>query len=300
MVVTRSNIAKALQCGVNEFWGMGYKDLPLQLEEIFDTQSSSKAYEEDVQLVGTGLMPVKPEGSAIAYDNIRQGITQRYTHLTYAMGIIFTHEMLMDKQIQLGLKQAKYLGRSARQTQETIAANILNRAFDPAYTWGDGTSLINTAHPRISGGTYSNRIAVDADLSEAALEAVMTQIRNLEDDRGLKIAAMGVTLVVPPALAFEAARILKSTNQSGNDLNNINVLRSEYNIKLVVNNYLTDPDAWFVLTDIQDGLKRFVREKISSPVHENDFDTNNIKYKVMFRESYGVTDPRRIFGSGGS
>ena len=161
--VNTGNIAKALQVGVNKFWGMGYGEHALQLTDIFDEENSTKAYEEDVQLVGTGLMPVKAQGASVAYDAIRQGYTQRYTHLTYAMGIIFTYEMLADKQYDLGFKQARYLGFSARQTQETVAANVLNRAFNSSYTYADGVELRSTAHAKISGGTFANELATPAD-----------------------------------------------------------------------------------------------------------------------------------------
>lgn len=299
-IVNTGSIAKALQVGVNKFWGMGYTDKPLQLTEIFDTEQSSKAYEEDVQLVGTGLFPVKAEGASVQYDSIRQGFVKRYTHVTYAMGIIFTYEMLADNQYDLGLKRAKYLGRSARLTQETLAANVLNRGFNGAYTGADGKALFASDHPNISGGTWRNQLSVAADLSHAALEQALIDIDGFTDDRGLLIGAKGVKLIVPAALRFEAARILKSTLESGTANNDINALRSEAMMPFVVNNYLTDPDAWFVKTDVQDGLKRFQREAPSAPVRENDFDTRNIKFATFFRESYGWTDPRGIFGSPGA
>lgn len=298
-IINRSSIAKALQPGVNKFWGMGYKDLPLQLTEIFTTETSTKAFEEDVQLVGTGLFAVKPEGSPVSYDSVRQGYVQRYNHVTYALGVIFTHEAIMDQQYDLGLKQAKFLGMSARRTQETVAANILNRAFNPAYPWADGKELIATDHPRISGGTWSNELATPSDLSHAALEQMLTQIRTMTDDRGNKLAQRGVKLVVPPELEFEARRLLETQAQPGTDFNDINTLTNQ-GIKLVVNNYLTDPDAWFVITDVMDGLKRFVREPVKAPERETEFDTDNIKFKSRFRESYGVTDPRSIAGSPGA
>jgi hypothetical protein len=300
MAVNTGNIAKALQVGVNKFWGMGYGEHALELSHIFDEETSMKAYEEDVQLVGTGLMPKKAEGAGISYDNIRQGYVQRYTHFTYALGIIFTYEMLQDKQYELGFKQAKYLGFSARQTQETIAANILNRAFNSSYTYADGKELCATDHPKVSGGTFSNELTTAADLSHASLEQALIDIDNFTNDRGLKIAVKGRKLIVPPALRFEAARILKSTQESGTDFNDINAIRSEGMLDMCVNHYLTDSDAFFIKTDCPDGMKRIVRERISAPVSENDFDTNNAKFKVMFRESYGNTDPRGIFGSPGA
>ena len=300
-VVNTGNIAKALQVGVNKFWGMGYQEhKPLQVAKIFDDTPSIKAYEEDVQLVGTGLVPVKNQGAAISYDAIRQGYVQRYSHLMYSMGIIFTHEMLADKQYDLGFKQARYLGFSARQTQETVAANVLNRAFNSSYTFADGVELCSTVHPKISGGTFANELTVAADLSHASLEQAMIDIDDFTDDRGLKIAVKGQRLIVPTALRYEACRILKSTLESGTANNDINALQQECDLEICVNNHLTDPDAWFVKTDCMDGMKRFVREKVSAPTSENDFDTFNGKFKIYFRESYGNTDPRGIFGSSGA
>lgn len=300
MTVNTGSIAKALQVGVNKFWGMGYGEHPLELSEIFDEENSGKAYEEDVQLVGTGLIPVKPQGGGFSYDTIRQGYTERYTHLTYAMGIIFTYEMLQDNQYQLGFKQARYLGFSARQTQETVAANVMNRAFNSSYTFADGVSLLNAAHPKISGGTASNILATAADLSHASLEQALIDIDDFENDRGLKIAVKGKKLCVPTALRFQSARILKSVQESGTADNDINAIRTEGNLEMCVNHYFTDPDAWFIKTDAPDGMKRFVRERVSAPVSENDFDTYNAKYKCLFRESYGNTDWRGIFGSPGA
>lgn len=298
--VNTGSIAKALQVGVNKFWGMAYNQHPLQLKDIFDEENSTKAYEEDVQLVGTGLFPSKAQGAAVSYDTIRQGYVQRYTHVTYALGIIFTYEMLQDKQYDLGFKQAKYLGRSARVTQETIAANILNRAFNSSYTYADALELCSTVNPNISGGTYRNELATAADLSHASLEQAMIDIDDFKDDRGLAVAVKAKTLIVPTALRFEAARILKSTQESGTANNDINAIRSETNLGVSVNNYLTDADAWFIKTDAMDGMKRIVREAVGAPVSENDFDTYSAKFKSMFRESYGCTDKRGIFGSPGA
>lgn len=298
-VVKRSDIAKALQPGINKWWGMSYQQLPLQLEKIFDTFKSSKSYEEDQQLVGTGLFPVKPEGSATAYDKVSQGRNYKYNHLTYSMGVMFTHEMLMDKQYDLGLKKVKFLADSARRTQETVAANILNRAFNSAYTYADGIELIATNHPLVGGGTQSNELATPADLSHAALEQALIDIGNFVDDRGQKMAHRATKLIIPPSLEYEARRILESSLQSGTDFNDINTLKDS-GLQIVVANYLTDTDAWFLKTDVSDGLKRFVREPVSAPKRETDFDTDNIKFKVMFRESYGATDFRGIYGSPGA
>lgn len=297
-VVNTGAIAKALQPGVNKWWGMGYGEHSLELTDIFDTENSDKKYEEDVQLVGPGLMPEKAEGAPVTYQNVRQGYVQRYTHATYAMGIIFTYEMLMDKQYDLGLKRARYLGFSARQTQETVAANVLNRAFSSSYTFADGKELCATDHPNVSGGTFRNELATAADLSHASLEQALIDIDDFEDDRGLKIAVRGTRLIVPTALRFQAQRILESSQESGTADNDKNVLMDV--LSLHVNHYLTDSDAWFVKTNCPDGMKRFVREAVGAPVRENDFDTRNIKYACFFRESYGATDVRGIYGSPGA
>lgn len=300
-VVNTGSLAKALQPGVNKFWGMGYDEKkPLQLTQIFDREDSSKSYEEDVQLVGTGLVPTKAEGASITFDSIRQGFVTRYSHLTYAMGIIFTYEMLSDEQYGLGLKNARYLGFSQRQTRETVAANILNRAFNSGYTFGDGKELIATDHPNVSGGAWSNELATPADLSSAALEQAMIDIDGFTDDRGLKIAVKATRLIVPAALRFEAARLLKTEKKPGSADNDINAVRSETGLDFVVNNYLTDNDAWFIKTDVMDGLKNFMREAPSQPVRENDFDTRNLKFAIFHRESFGATDVRGIYGSAGS
>lgn len=300
-VVNTGSIAKALQPGVNKFWGLGYNEKkPLQLEQIFDRETSSKSYEEDVQMVGTGLVPTKAEGASITFDSIRQGYVTRYSHLTYAMGIIFTYEMLSDEQYNLGLKNARYLGFSQRQTREIVAANILNRAFNSSYTGGDGKELCATDHPNISGGTWANELATAADLSEASLEQAMIDIRGFTDDRGLRIAVMPKRLIVPSALQFEAARVLKTDKRVGTADNDINAIRSEIGLDFVVNDYLTDSDAWFIKTDAMDGLKNFMREAPSAPVRENDFDTRNLKFAIFHRESFGWTDPRNIYGSPGA
>lgn len=295
--VNTGNIAKALQVGVNKFWGMGYGQHPLELNDIFETFDSSKAYEEDVQIVGTGLFPVKAQGAPISYDMVKQGFTTRYSQLTYAMGIIFTWEMLKYKQYDLGLKQARYLGHSARQTQETIAANVLNRAFNSSYLGGDGKELCATDHPLQGGGTYRNELATPADLSHAAIEQALIDIGKFTDDRGLKIAVKAVSLIHPTELQFEADRILNSSLQSGTANNDKNTLSGKLTPKM--NHYLTDPDAWFIKTNVMDGMKRFVTEALKAPTSENDFDTYNAKFKTMFAEAYGWTDPRCIYGSPG-
>lgn len=298
--VNTGAIAKALQVGVNTWWGMGYGEHPLELDDIFDRETSSKAYEEDVQIVGTGLFPVKAESAGVSYDAIRQGYTQRYTHVTYALGVIFSYEMIADNQYSLGFKKARYIGFSARQTQETLAANLLNRGFNSSYAFADGKELCATDHPNVTGGTFRNELATSADLSHASLEQAMIDIDAFTDDRGLQIAVVGRKLIVPKELRFEAARILKSTQESGTANNDINAINTETDLSASVNHYLTDTDAWFIKTSAMDGMKRFTREAPGAPVRENDFDTRNLKFATFFRESYGVTDVRGIFGSQGA
>jgi hypothetical protein len=298
-VINTGSIAKALQVGVNKFWGMGYDEkTPLQLLQIYDTESSEKAYEEDVQLVGTGLFPQIAEGAPVAYDSIRQGFIKRYNHLEWAMGVIFTHNMLADNQYDLGFKRAKYLGFSQRQTQEVVAANILNRGFNASYTGADGKELFATDHVNISGGTFRNELATAADFSHAALEQALIDIDGFKDDRGLQIAAKAKTLILPKELRFEASRVLESTLESGTANNDINAVKGI--VPYTVNNYLDDPDAWFIKTNVMDGLKRFVREAAGAPQQENDFDTRNLKFASFYRESYGWTDPRGAYGSPGA
>jgi len=302
-IVNTGSVPKALQVGVNRFWGMGYREkTPLQRNQIFYNETSEKAYEEDVQLVGTGKFRQKAEGAAVEYDTIRQGFIKRYNQVTWALGVMFTYEMLSDKQYDLGFKQAKYLGYSARQTQETNSANVLNRAFNTSYTGGDAKALCVTDHPNISGGTWSNTLATAADFSHAALEQILIQIGQAQDDRGNIIGLRGVKLIGPENLRYDFARVLKSTQESGTPNNDINAIRTEENLQPIINSYLTDTDAWFVLTDLMegDGLKVIIREPASAPVQENDFDTRNLKFASFFREIPGWTDARHAWGSAGA
>lgn len=297
-VVTTGSIAKAIWPGVNKFYGLGYNEHPTEYDKIFEVVSSNKLYEEDVQLVGTGLAPVKSEANPIAYDTIKQGYTTRYTNVVYALGFQITREMIEDDQYSLGFKKAQYLGRSIRLTQDIIAANVLNRGFNSSYTGGDGKELFATDHPNISGGTFSNELTTAADLSEASLEQACIDIEGFTDDRGLQMAAMGKKLIIPRQLKFEAHRILKSLQQNDTANNAVNVLNS-MGMEIVLNHYLTDADAWFVKTDVQDGLKYFNR-RAPEFADDSDFDTENAKFKGSVRFSVGWTDPRGCFGSPGA
>jgi len=297
-VVTTGSIAKAIWPGVNKFYGMGYNEHPLEYSMIFDTESSSKLYEEDVILSGTGLAPKKPEGESVSYDSIKQGWTTRYTNVVYALGIQVTREMIEDDQYDLAFKKARYLGRSIRITQETVSANILNRAFNSSYTGGDGKEMCATDHPNVAGGTFSNELTTSADLSEASLEQACIDIAGFTDDRGLQIAANARKLIIPRQLKFEAHRILKSTLQNDSANNAVNALK-QMNLDIVMNHYLTDADAWFLKTDVPDGLKYFNR-RAPEFKDDNDFDTENAKFKGSVRFSVGHTDPRGVFGSPGA
>jgi hypothetical protein len=301
MAINRGNFAKALWPAVNAWIGQGYGEHPLELTSLFDEYSSDKAYEEDMSVSGFGLFTLGAEGENVTYDSMQQGFLTRYTHLKYFSGFIITSEMVDDDQYNIiGQKRGNALGFSARQTQETVGANVYNRAFNSSFTGGDGKELLSTSHPNISGGTYSNKLATDADLSEAALEQAAIDIMGFTNDRGLKIPVMIQSLIIPTALAFEAERILKSPLQNDSAQNAVNVLKMAGTIPSIVkNHYLTDADAWFLRTNAPDGLKRWVR-KAFSPSEDNDFDSDNLKYKAVYREAYGWSEPRALYGSSGA
>jgi len=302
-VVTTGQIAKALRPGVKTWWGQEYNAEAQEWSRIFDVESSSMAYEEAVQLVGTGLAPVKPEGTAISYDSFRQGYTTRLTHSTYALGMIITEEMIDDNQYtQVARARARMLGRSMKLTKEHKHANILNNAFDSNYPGGDAKELLATDHPLQGGGTFQNELTTAADLSESALEDLLILIDQAVDDRGLKIALKGQMLVIAPGNRFVAQRIMASTNQTGTANNDINAVRSLGFLPsgYMVNHYLTDADAWFVKTDVMDGLKHYRRRAPSGPVSDNDFDTSNVRFKVSERYVAGWIDPRGLYGSAGA
>ena len=300
-VITTSSFAKALWPGVNAWYGKAYNDYTTEWDKLFEKNTSKKAYEEDVGMSGFGLAAVKQEGAPIQYDTERQGFTTRYNHVVYALGFIVTREMFEDDQYDVvGQRKAKGLARSIRQTKEIVGANIYNRAFNSSYTGGDGKEMCATDHPNVAGGTWANELATAADLSEAALEQAAIDIYAFTDDRGLLIAAKPKKLVIASANQFEAARILTADGRTGTDSNDPNVLKNKGIIpETVVNHYLTDADAWFILTDVNDGLKYFERRADAFEM-DNDFDTENAKFKATARYSFGWTDPRGIFGSPGA
>lgn len=300
-VISTANFPKLLWPGLNKIWGMNYTDEPKYYTEMFDISSSDMQYEEDQQVTGFGLVPVKAQGTAITYDTHSQGYTKRYTHVPYGMGFIITHEELMDNlYLKRGAQRAKALARSFRITKETVAANVYNRAFNSSYTGADGKELCATDHPTLNG-TQQNELTTSADLSEAALEDLLILIRKAVDDRGLKIGLKAQTLHIPVELEFEAARILKSVQQSGSSNNDINAIRAMgmFPGGVKANPYLTNADDYFIRTDAPEGAKLIQREEATF-AQDGDFDTSNLKYKGYERYSVGWTDWRGVYGSPGA
>ena len=301
MQINTGSFAKDLWPGVNSWYGAKYDEYPVEHLDIFDKNTSGKAFEEDVGAAMFGMAPVKPEGTSISYDSAEQAFIDRYTHITYALGFIITEEMHDDGiSMTIALRRAGALAFSIRQSAETVAANILNRAFNSSYVYGDAVELCSTGHPNKTGGTWMNELATAADLSEATLEQACIDIAGFTNDRGMKIAVRPKKLIIPKELVFEAQRILESTLRPGVNDNDINALNSMGMIPtIVVNHYLTDTDAFFIKTDCPDGMKYFER-KAPSFASENDFDTTNAKFKASFRASWGCTDKRSIYGSPGA
>ena len=301
-IINTGSFAKALWPGVNAWYGKSYNDYPVEYTDLFDTYKSSKAFEEDVGISSFGLAVQKPEGAPISYDSERQGFITRYQHVVFALGFIITREVMEDDQYDVvGQRKANALARSIRQTKEIFGANVYNRAFaGSTQLGGDGVTMINASHPNIAGGTWSNVIGTAADLSEAAIEQACIDIAGFTDDRGLLIAARPECLVIPRQLIFEAKRILFSDGRVATDNNDLNALKTMGSIpKIITNHYLTDTDAWFIRTNVGDGLKYFERRADSFDM-DNDFDTDNAKFKAMSRYSFGWTDPRAIYGSPGA
>lgn len=300
-VINSGSFAKALWPGVNAWYGKSYDEYPQEWDKLFDKYTSSRAFEEDVGISSFGLAVVKPEGAAVSYDSEKQGFITRYQHVVYALGFIITREMMDDDQYDIvGQKKAQGLAFSMRQTKEIVAANVYNRAFNSSYTGGDGVAMISSAHPTIAGGTYSNQIATAADLSEAALEQACIDIAGFTNDRGLLIGVRPESLVISRYMPFEAKRILETTGRVGTDNNDLNAIKDMGMIpKVVVNHYLTDADAWFIRTNVKDGLKYFERRADSFDM-DNDWDTENAKFKATARYAFGWTDPRAIYGSAGA
>lgn len=296
-----SSFAKALWPGVNSWYGKAYAEFPVEFERLFEKNTSTRNFEEDVGYSGMGLAIEKSQGAGISYDSARQGFTTRYSHTVYALGFVITREMMEDDQYDvIGKSKSTDLAFSIRQTKEILGHQIYNRAFDTSYTYGDGKPILSASHPNIAGGTWSNLIGTAADLSEAALEQAVIDIAGFTNDRGLKIAVQVQDLIIPWQLAFEAQRILKSTGRTGTDANDINALNSMGLFKnVVVSHYLTDTDAWFIRTNVKNGMKYFERRGDEFNM-DNDFDTENAKFKATFRASWGMTDPHCLYGSAGA
>ena len=307
MAITRNQLVKELEPGLNALFGLEYNRYDNEHAEIFATETSERAFEEEVQLTGFANASVKQEGASVLFDNASEAYTSRYTHQTIALAFAITEEAIEDNLYdRLAARYTRALARSMSQTKQTIAANILNNGFNTSgsYNGGDGVSLLNTAHPLANGGTFRNTLSTAADLSETSLEQSLIDIAAFVDERGLKVALQGRKLVIPKELQFTAERILKSplstTLQSGVASNNINAI---LNMGMIpegyrVNHFLTDTNAFFIMTDAPNGLKEFVRAPIKTAI-EGDFDTGNVRFKARERYSFGWSDPRGIYGSPG-
>jgi len=301
MAISRQQLIKELEPGLNALFGLEYKQYADETKDIFATESSDRAFEEEVMLSGFGNAESKAEGAGVNYDTASESWTARYNHDTIALAFAITEEAVEDNLYdRLSSRYTKALARSMANAKQVKAANVLNRAFNSSYTGGDGLELCSTAHVIVSG-TEQNELSTAADLNETSLEQAMIDIAALTDERGLKIAAKGMKMVIPSALQFAAERLMKSTLRVGTADNDINAVRSMGMIPqgYTVNHYLTDTDAWFIKTDVPNGLKHFVRAPIKTAM-EGDFETGNVRYKARERYSFGWSDWRGIFGSPGA
>jgi hypothetical protein len=304
MAISRAQLLKELLPGLNALFGLEYATYREEHKEIFETETSERSFEEETKLSGFGAAPVKNEGSAMVYDNAQEAWTARYTHQTIAMGFSLTEEAIEDNLYDsLSARYTKALARGMAYTKQVKAAAILNQGFTGSGnpTYGDGQVLFSTAHPLVSGGTNSNRPTTGADLNETSLEAAVIQIAGWTDERGLLIAAQPRKMIVPPALMFVATRLLETELRVGTADNDLNALKSNGSIPegYTVNHYLTDNNAWFLTTDVPNGLKHFVRTPMQTGM-DADFDTGNARYKARERYSFGVSDSLGIYGSPGA
>ena len=300
MAISRGQLVKELEPGLNALFGLEYKNYANEHAEIFDTENSDRAFEEEVMLSGFANAPIKAEGTGVTFDNAQETFTARYTHETLALAFAITEEAIEDNLYdRLASRYTKALARSMANTKQVKAANVLNNAFGTA-NGGDGKELCATDHPIVTG-TEQNELSTAADLNETSLEQALIDIAALTDERGLKIAAKGMKLIVPSALQFTAERLMKSTQRVGTADNDINAVVSMGMIPqgYSVNHYLTDTDAWFIKTDVPNGLKHFVRAPLKTAM-EGDFTTGNVRYKARERYSFGFSDWRGIFGSPGA
>jgi len=301
MAISRAQLLKELLPGLNALFGMEYDSYENEHSELYETEDSERSFEEEVKLSGFGAAPTKAEGSAISYDNAQESFTSRYTHETVAMGFSITEEAMEDNLYDsLSARYTKALARAMAYTKQVKAASLLNTGFD-TFNSGDGVTLFSTAHPTVAGGTNSNRPGTASDLNETSLEQAVIDIAAYTDERGLLIAARPRKLIVPPALMFVATRLLQTELRVGTADNDLNALKSNGSIPegYRVNHYLTDNDAWFMTTDIPNGMKHFVRTPLATSM-DGDFDTGNVRYKARERYSFGVSDPLGIYGSPGA
>ena len=303
MAITTSSFAMFLWPGINAAYGHEYNEHKPEWPMIFvEKQASSKSFEKDVGITGFGLAKVKTEGKSIDYEDQEQGFITTYTHVTYSKGFIITREMYEDNEYpEIGINRAQTLAFSMRQTEETVGANVLNRAFSDSYPGGDGKALCATDHPNKSGGTWRNELSNPADLSEVSLEQACIDLAEIKSDKGLFVRVTPQRLIIHPSEEFEACRILKSELQSNTANNDLNAMRFMGKIPkgYAVNHYLTDIDSWFLITDCKQGMTRFIRRGHEFKM-DNDFDTENGKFKSTFRTSFGWSDPRGIFGAVGA
>ena len=301
MAISRAQLVKELEPGLNALFGLEYKNYANEHAEIFDTENSDRAFEEEVMLSGFANASVKPEGNGVNYDAAQETFTARYTHETLALAFSITEEAIEDNLYdRLASRYTKALARSMANSKQVKAANVLNNAFNSSFTGGDGVELCSAVHP-IVAGTFKNELTTAADLNETSLEQSLIDIAAMTDERGLKIAAKGMKMIIPSALQFTAERLMKSSLRTGTADNDTNALVSMGMIPqgYAVNHYLTDTNAFFIKTDVPNGLKHFVRAPMKTAM-EGDFETGNVRYKARERYSFGFSDPRGIFGSPGA
>jgi Mu-like prophage major head subunit gpT len=304
MAISRAQLLKELLPGLNALFGLEYATYGQQHKEIYETESSERSFEEETKLSGFSAAPVKNEGSAIRYDNAQEAFTARYNHETIALGFSLTEEAIEDNLYDsLSARYTKALARAMAYTKQVKAAAVLNNGFtnSAAYYGGDGVPLFSASHPLVSGGTNSNIPTTPADLNETSLEAAVIQIAAWTDERGLLIAAKPCKLVVPPSLQFVATRLLETELRVGTTDNDINAIKNNGSVSegYTVNNFLTDTNAWFLTTDVPNGMKHFVRTPLSNSM-DGDFDTGNVRYKSRERYSFGWSDPLGMYGSAGA
>jgi hypothetical protein len=302
MAISRAQLLKELLPGLNALFGLEYATYQQEHKEIYETETSERSFEEETKLSGFSAAPVKNEGSAIAYDNAQEAWTARYNHETIALGFSLTEEAIEDNLYDsLSARYTKSLARAMAYTKQVKGAAVLNNGFTAGYTGGDGVTLFSASHPLISGGVNSNIPSTPADLNETSLEAAVIQISLWTDERGLLIAAKPKKLIVPPALQFTATRLLETELRVGTADNDINAIKNNGSIPdgYTINHFLTDTNAWFLTTDVPNGMKHFVRTPLSNSM-DGDFDTGNVRYKSRERYSFGWSDPLSMFGSAGA